>query len=65
MNRKLQTALYPKKHKTLNACIKEAIELDDNVDEFKDRRPMGLQDLRSDRSSKVRVNGRQKQSSMT
>ena len=39
LNKKLHAALYPKKHKTLNACIKDAIELDDNVDEFRDGRP--------------------------
>ena len=55
MNCKLHAALCPKKHKTLNACIKEAVELDDNVDEFRDGRLTGLGDLRSDKSSKLRV----------
>ena len=53
--RKLHAALYPKKHKTLNACIKEAVELDNNVDEFRDGRPTGLGDSKSDKSSKSRV----------
>ena len=34
LNRKLHAALYPKKYKILNACIKDSMELDDNVDEF-------------------------------
>ena len=55
LNCKLHAALYPKKHKTLNACIKEAVKLDDNVDEFKDGRPMGLGDSGSDKSSKTKV----------
>ena len=59
LNQKLHAALYPKKHKTLNACIKEAIELDDNVDEFTHKRATRLGDSRSDRSSKIRVNVRQ------
>ena len=63
LNGKLHAVLYPKKHKTLNACIKEAIELDDNVDEFRERRPTGLWDLGSDRSTKTRMNVRQNQSS--
>lgn len=39
----------------MNACIKEAVELDDNVDEFKDGRPMGLGDSGSDQSLETRV----------
>ena len=35
LNKKLHIALYPMKHKMLNACIKDAIELDDNVDKYK------------------------------
>ena len=55
LNRKLHAALYPKKHKTLNACIKQAVELDDNVDEFRDGRPTRLGDLGSDKSSESRM----------
>ena len=55
LNQKLHATLYPKKHKTLNACIKEAIELDDNVDKFKDGRPTRLGDSRSDQSLETRV----------
>ena len=55
LNQKLYAALYPKKHKTLNACIKETVELDDNVDKFKDGRPTELGDLGSDRSLEMRA----------
>ena len=55
LNQKLHTVLYPKKHKTLNACIKEAVELDDNVNKFKDGRPTRLKDLGSDQSLETRV----------
>ena len=55
LNCKLHAALYPKKHKTLNACIKEAVELDDNVDKFRDERSMGLRESQSDKSSELRV----------
>ena len=61
LNRKLHAALYPKKHKTLNACIKEAVELDDNIDEIIDGRPTGLGDYGSDKSFKSRVVARQNQ----
>ena len=54
LNHKLHAVLYPKKHKTLNTCIKEAVELDDNVDEFRDGRPTRLGDSGSDKSSKSR-----------
>ena len=59
LNQKLHAALYPKKHKTLNTCIKEAVELDDNIDEFRDGRPTGLGDARSDKSYETRVIARQ------
>ena len=55
LNQKLHAVLYPKKHKTLNVCIKEAVELDDNVDEFRDGRPTRLGDLGSDQSLETRV----------
>ena len=55
LNQKLHAALYPKKHKTLNACIKEAVELDDNVEEFKDGRPTRLGDSGTDQSLETRV----------
>ena len=61
LNCKLHAALYPKKQETLNACIKEAVELNNNVDEFKDGRPTGLGDSRSDKSSESRVIARQTQ----
>ena len=56
LNKKLHATLYPKKHKTLNAYIKDAIELNNNVNEFRYGRPMGLRDSRrSEKSSKLRV----------
>ena len=55
LNQKLHAALYPRKHKTLNACTKEAVELADNVDKFKDGRPTGLGDSRDDQSLETRV----------
>ena len=61
LNCKLHAALYPKKHKTLNACIKEAVKLDDNVDEFRDERPTGLGDSGSDKSSETKVVAQQNQ----
>ena len=61
LNRKLHAALYPKKHKTLNACIKEAIKLDDNIDKFRDGRPTRLGDSGSDKSSKTKVVAQQNQ----
>ena len=61
LNHKLHAALYPKKHKTLNACIKEAVVLDDKIDDSKDGGPMGLEDFESDKSSKSRVVARQNQ----
>ena len=62
LNCKLHAALYPKKHKTLNTCIKEeAVKLDDNIDEFRDGRPMGLGDSKSDKISKTKVVARQNQ----
>ena len=36
LNKKLHAALYRSKHKTLAACIKEAIELVDNCDEYRE-----------------------------
>ena len=61
LNRKLHAALYPKKHKTLNACIKEAVKLDDNIDELRYGRPTRLGDSKSDKSAKSRVVARQNQ----
>ena len=55
LNRKLHAALYPKKHKTLNMCIKDVVELDDNVDKFRDGRPTRLKNSRSYKSSESRV----------
>ena len=47
LNKKLHVALYPMKHKTLAASIKDAIDLNDNVEEKKDGRPIGLVDIGS------------------
>ena len=47
LNKKLHAALYPMSLKSLNACIKDAIELDDNVDEYKDGKSMGMVDVGS------------------
>ena len=43
------------KHKTLAACIKDAIELDDNIDKYKDGRPTRLVDIGSQTSSQSRM----------
>ena len=55
LDKKLHAALYPMKHKTLIACIKDAIKLDDNVDEYKDERPMAMGDVGSQQSLELRV----------
>ena len=55
LNIKLHATLYPMKQKTLIAYIKDAIELDDNVNEYKDGRPTRLGDMGSQKSSESRV----------
>ena len=65
LKKKLHAALYPKKHKTLNVCIKDAIELDDIVNKFRYGRPTGLRDSASNRSSKSRVVVQQNQPLIT
>ena len=42
------------KHKTIYVSIKDAIELDANVDENKDGRPMGMGDVGSQQSLESR-----------
>ena len=55
LSKKLHASLYPMKHKTLAASIKDTIELDDNVDEYKDERPMGIGDVGSQQNFESRM----------
>ena len=55
VNKKLHAALYPMKHNTLTTCIKDVIELDNNVDKYKDERPTRLGNMGSLRSLDLRV----------
>ena len=48
-------SLYSKKHKSLSTFIKDAIDLDDNVDEYNDGGPMGMGEVGSQQSFKPRV----------
>ena len=43
------------KHKTLTVSIKDAIELNDNINEYNDGKHTGLGDMGSQKSSKLRV----------
>ena len=43
------------KHITLAACIKNSIEVDENMNEYKDGRPIGLGDMGSQTSLELRV----------
>ena len=65
LNKKLHVALYPMKYKTLVAYIKDAIELDDNVDEYKYGRTTRLGDMGSQTSTKLRVYVRETQPIVT
>ena len=55
INKKLHAALYPMKHKTLAASTKDAIELDDNCDEFKDGKIASVGEVGSQKSAKTKV----------